>query len=252
MRHISQQILAIALLCVSVSCSKTDETSILLNVSEFKAYAAACGMALECKTIPAEKLEIKHVNSGMDKDLVKENLKEIEKLPAIFRYMLSESTQITTTEGGVSNAEGYEYLADQEARGWGGLTYSSVPGISVIQNGVCNVVVGTLPTGSGSLMLHELSHCIDKVVGLSEKSTDLINLYDSYLEDPVEEDPNSAYSLSHPQEFFAEQITLIYQSDDSKDQFDEWYPESKELFEENLLGEIIEAVESRSLLAAFE
>jgi len=126
----------ISLLCImlaAISCSKKEESGLSVDLGEFTQFAEACGLARECPSIPAEKLAIDHENSGMDADEAQEKLKDLERLPAIMRYILSSTTKITTTKGGISNASGFEYLADREARGWNGATFSSVPGVSVVR-----------------------------------------------------------------------------------------------------------------------
>ncbi len=242
----------LTLLFGTLSCSKKEERLLSIDFDEFNKFAQACGLSKDCKAIPAKKLKIPHVNSGMSQANIDIKFKDLSRLPSIMRYVLSQTSKITTTTGGVSSAKGFEYLKGEEARGWGGRTYDVIPGVSVVKEGVCNVVIGTLPTGSTSLLLHELSHCVDKVIGLSESSSKLMGIYQEYKENAVNEDPNYAYSLSHPQEFFAEQSTLSFFSEESIAQRDRWYPLSKSLFEDELVKEMIKALRKDAALVAFK
>ncbi len=252
MKQSFKQIAVLLAVLFAVSCSKKDAELFSIDIDEFKKYADACGMSVDCKAIPASKLKVEHENSGMSAAEVAENLSDLDRLPSIMLYILSETTKITTTDGGVANAKGFTYLKDEEARGWGGRTYSEVPGVSLIKDGACNVVLGTLPTGSSSLLMHELSHCVDKVMKLSDKSTKLNSLFSLYKKNPVKQDPNYDYAMSDPEEFFAEQVTLAYHSESSLEKRDEWYPESKELFEAELIGEMLKALGGQSVMIAFK
>lgn len=92
---------------------------------------------------------------------------------------------------------------------WIGLTWDSVPG----RGGKDGIYLGNpaYPNNAWSLAIHETSHGVDAALGLSEKSSTLIDLYRAELARPANaKDPNATYRRSDIHEFFAVAVDEYY------------------------------------------
>jgi len=216
--------------------------------------ASKCGWKSYCSVLKQSKVDV--TDYKISPALKRQHLKNLHRVPAIFKYVLSEyDVKVHLSPGSVPAVPQFNYLKGVKPRNWpAGYTWSDVAGAATTVKGQTHVILGDhkkLKNGARNFAIHELAHGWDKAVGFTRNNAAIKKLFKKLRSKPNKFDPNGRYMMSHIEEFFSIVCELYIDSNKSRADLKRWYPEAYKFAQKNLLKEFASTMTKRTKAIAY-
>jgi hypothetical protein len=224
------------------------------SAKDMAKIVSKCGWKKKCKSLGWHKVDI--TNYKIRGKLKKQHMINLARVPAIFRYVLSEyDVQVHLSPSSVPAVPKFKYLKDVKPRNWpAGFTWNDVAGAATTLNGQTHVILGDhhkLKNGARNFALHELAHGWDKAVGFTKNNKAIQKLFKKLRNKPNKFDSNGRYMMSHIEEFFSIICELYIDSPATRADLKRWYPEAYSFAKKSLLKEFTKTMNSNAKAIAY-
>ncbi len=248
--NITSKVLAL----VFILGASTEAYAAKRTAKDMAKIASKCGWKSKCVELGNGKVDVKDYK--ISKKLKSQHLQNLRRIPAIFKYVLSEyGVKVHLSASSVPAVPKFKYLKGVRPRSWpAGYTWSDVAGAATTVNGETHVILGDhikLKNGARNFAIHELAHGWDKAVGFTKKNKAIKKLFQKLRNKPNKFDSNGRYMMSHIEEFFSIVCELYIDSNASRADLKRWYPEAYRFAKKHLLREFAKTMKQESRAVAY-